>query len=240
MPTRLPPAPCSGAVSDSLAQGSIIAFHAVAKRTSGKLTDITNATTTLWTSDNPGVAQALVSQQGAFVGASQGCACISASAGGRSSNFVGIAVFASATPECSPCETPGPTSTAATPTSAVATPTSAAATPTLVRRYADSAQATPTAVATPTPAQATPTTAATPTPRGHTNLCRARRHLGRADAWAHAYTRGNTDSRPDDTDSSHLRARRPRAILVEQHLRFYRSPRAISDAETGAALSLLC
>src|SRR5208282_1558339 len=119
MPTRVPPAPCSGAISDSLAQGNTIAFHAVAERTNRKLKDITNATTTLWTSDNPGVAQALVSQQGAFVGASQGCACISASAAGRSSNLVGIAVFASATPECSPCETPGPTSAAATPTPAV-------------------------------------------------------------------------------------------------------------------------
>ncbi len=125
MATRVPPAPCSGAISDSIAQGNTIAFHAVAKRTNRKLKDITNAPTTLWTSDNPGVAQALVSQQGAFVGASQGCACISASAGGRSSNLVGIAVFASATPECSPCETPGPTSTAATPTSAAATPTPA-------------------------------------------------------------------------------------------------------------------
>ncbi len=119
MPTHVPPAPCSGAVSDLLAQGNTIAFHAVALKSNGKLKDITNPRTTLWTSDNPGVAQALVSRQGAFVGASQGCACISASAGGSTSNIVGITVFASATPECPPCATPAAT---ATPPTATASP----------------------------------------------------------------------------------------------------------------------
>ena len=71
IPKQPTPAPCSGAIGDSLAQGSTIAFHAIERRTDGRLRDITNATSTLWTSSNPGVAQALVNQQGAFVGAAR-------------------------------------------------------------------------------------------------------------------------------------------------------------------------
>jgi len=106
--TPVPPVPCSGAVSDSLAQGDTIAFHAIGKR-SGARKDITSAKTTLWTSDNPGVAQTVTSQPGVFVGIAQGCACIAASSGGISSNVVGLTVFASATPECTPCAALGPT-----------------------------------------------------------------------------------------------------------------------------------
>ncbi len=171
----VPPAPCSGAVSDSLAQADTIAFHAVGENTNRVRKDLTDAKTTLWTSDNPGVAQTVVSQPGVFVGIAQGCACIAASSGGISSNVVSLAVFASATPDCTPCPAVVPTpilsstATAGAPTPTVAPPVasptaSAPPTPTPAPTLTPVPTSTPAPTATPAPTiTETPTPTAAPT-----------------------------------------------------------------------------
>ncbi len=109
IPVTPTPIICSGGPDTSVSQGATVTFHANAKKSNGRVKDITDSHTTLWTSDNPPILQSLRSQQGAFAGLAEGCACISASSGGILSNLVGVTVFASATPACSPCSTPIPT-----------------------------------------------------------------------------------------------------------------------------------
>ncbi len=95
------PTPCPAATSTSVMQGAMIAFHAMATTNTGSMPDITTASGTLWTSSQPDILQ--VTQPGVFSGASEGCACITASSGGISSNPVGIAVLGVSTPSCAPC-----------------------------------------------------------------------------------------------------------------------------------------
>jgi outer membrane protein assembly factor BamB len=104
---------CPGGPDTSVSAGDTATFHANAKNDFGNLIDITHSPTTLWTSDNPLILQSLSNEAGAYAAITEGCACIAASSGGVTSNLVGVTVFASATPECSPCATPIATPAAA-------------------------------------------------------------------------------------------------------------------------------
>lgn len=84
--------------------------------------DITNDSTTLWTSDNPDALQAPAGGTGGVYNPiAPGCACVNVSSGGISGNPVGVTVFATstATPNCGECPTPQPTPTS-TPKAAAA------------------------------------------------------------------------------------------------------------------------
>ncbi|MFZ0889909.1 MAG: PQQ-binding-like beta-propeller repeat protein [Candidatus Binataceae bacterium] len=104
--------PCPAATTTTVPQGSAIAFHAQALTNNGLIRDITNAASTLWTSDNPSVLSPISGQGGAYSGVSSGCACIVASSGSLSSLPVGVGVVPLApSPTPTPCLCPTPVAT---------------------------------------------------------------------------------------------------------------------------------
>jgi outer membrane protein assembly factor BamB len=127
-PTPTPTA-CPVATSTSVAVGDQVGFTAqgfLTKNKKSKYQDLTNGTGTLWTTTDQSILQGpSAGQGGIYTGASTGCVCITANAGGISSLPVGIGVGSPA-PVCSPCPTPSPTPTAtAAPAHAAAGPTPA-------------------------------------------------------------------------------------------------------------------
>jgi outer membrane protein assembly factor BamB len=126
-PTKKQPTPtptaCPAATSTSVPVGEQVGFTAqgfLTKKKQFMYEDITNAAGTLWTTTAQNVLQPpILGQGGIYTGASDGCACITANAGGISSLPVGITVGSpvSACPEC-PTPTPSATPTAAAAQSA--------------------------------------------------------------------------------------------------------------------------
>jgi outer membrane protein assembly factor BamB len=127
-PTKKQPTPtptaCPAATSTSVPVGQQIGFTAqgfLTRKSQSMYQDITNAAGTLWTTTDQNVLQSpLQGQGGIYTGASNGCVCITANAGGITSLPVDITVGSPGS-ACPQCPTPSATPTA-TPTAAVVHP----------------------------------------------------------------------------------------------------------------------
>ncbi|MGC2494078.1 PQQ-binding-like beta-propeller repeat protein [Candidatus Binatus sp.] len=125
----------------SVPTGGTVAFNAIGtftKKTATKFIDITAGPFTLWTSSNNAVLQAPLSgpMGGVYTTNLAGCACILASSGGVSSQFVGVGVYVDVDtcPLCAPLP-PTPTATA-TSTPAPGEKPAASSTPAVSTRSA--------------------------------------------------------------------------------------------------------
>lgn len=95
--TTVSPTPCPGFIPDPVTQGCFVQFHAVATLSNSWNVDITDANSTLWSSDNTSVLAPDANTPGVYSAPSSGGANVSASASGVTSLPVAVTVGPSGT-----------------------------------------------------------------------------------------------------------------------------------------------